>query len=157
MSSWNQIFHDRPISEKRVTIEIGDDNEDGPEAALGRIWVQFRIEDADGLFTIGERSLGFQWFFVYLMLTNYRGRRKETDDNMLYLFDEPASNLHPTAQGMLLKSLGKLSDKAVIIYTTHSHYLIEPAWLGTTSVVANEGSANSQSPRSTRLSGPILK
>lgn len=141
MSSWNQIFHDRPISEKRVTIEIGDDSRDNPNAddTPGKIWVQFRIEDTDGLFAIGERSLGFQWFFVYLMLTNYRGQRKVTDDNMLYLFDEPASNLHPTAQRMLLSSFARLSRKAVIVYTTHSHYLIEPSWLGLTSVVANEG------------------
>lgn len=73
------------------------------------------------------------------MLTTYRGKRKETDRNMLYLFDEPASNLHPTAQRTLLESFVDLSTKGIIVYTTHSHYLIEPAWLGRTSIVANVG------------------
>jgi hypothetical protein len=138
VASWNQIFRDKPISHKRVMIDIGADESSDTEEAE-RLWVQFRIEDTDGLFSIAERSLGLRWFFVYLMLTTYRGRRKPTDENMLYLFDGPASNLHPTAQKTLLASLGELSHKAVIIYTTHSHYLIEPAWLGSTAVVANEG------------------
>ncbi len=137
VASWNQIFGDKLIGQKRVLIEIGNDQDE--MGVPGPIWVEFRIEDTDGLFRIRERSLGFRWFFVYLMLTRYRGRRKETDNNMLYLFDEPASNLHPTAQGMLLHSLSRLSSDAVVIYTTHSHYLIEPAWLGNTSVVANRG------------------
>ena len=51
---------------------------------------------------------------------------------MLFLFDEPASNLHPTAQAALLASLEKLSENAVVIYTTHSHHLINPLWLETT-------------------------
>ncbi|HEY5344371.1 MAG TPA: AAA family ATPase [Solirubrobacteraceae bacterium] len=136
VASWDKIFHDKPLAKKRVTIEIGQDEQ--PEAP-GRIWVEFGIEDTDGFFAIADRSLGFRWFFVYLMLTTYRGQRKETDENMLYLFDEPASNLHPTAQRTLLASFVDLSKKAVIIYTTHSHYLIEPAWLGLTSIVANEG------------------
>ncbi len=139
VASWNQIFRDKPLSQKRVTIEISQDKPSDDGARAGRLWVQFRIEDANELFSIGERSLGFRWFFVYLMLTTYRGRRKDTDENMLYLFDEPASNLHPTAQKTLLASLAELTEKAVVVYTTHSHHLIEPAWLGTTSIVANEG------------------
>jgi hypothetical protein len=143
VSSWNRIFKDKPMSQKNVRIDQGEDAAEGTDALgspnLPRLWVRFRLEDTDGLFSIRERSLGFRWFFVYLMITTYRGRRKGTSRDMLFLFDEPASNLHPTAQRALLSSLGDLSEKAVTIYTTHSHYLIEPAWLGTTFVVANDG------------------
>ena len=138
VSSWNRIFLDRPMAHKRVLIEMGEDPVD-MESELSPLWVQFRLEDSDGIFAIRERSLGFRWFFVYLMLTTYRGTRSATDANMIYLFDEPASNLHPSAQAMLLNSLETLSQKAAIILTTHSHHLIRPAWLGTTSVVSNEG------------------
>ncbi|HST41169.1 MAG TPA: AAA family ATPase [Conexibacter sp.] len=139
--SWNEIFLDKPMSQKRVVIDLGED--DVVKGRNGRLWVQFRVEDTDGLYSIHERSLGFRWFFVYLLLTTYRGQRKDTDVNMLYLFDEPASNLHPSAQRALLASFGKLASSAVIIYTTHSHHLIEPNWLGTTSVVANRGLGDS--------------
>jgi hypothetical protein len=134
ISAWDHIFAAKAITGKQVTVKV---NEAGPDSeAPGRIYVEFGIADADGLFRIAERSVGFRWFFTYLMLTIYRGQRDATE-NMLYLFDEPASNLHPTAQRALLDSLGELSKQAVVVYTTHSHYLIEPAWLGQTSVVAN--------------------
>jgi AAA ATPase domain len=143
VSSWNRIFRDKPMSEKNVRIDLGEDptdevDEEG-EPLGSKLWVRFRLEDSDGLFSVRERSLGFRWFFVYLMITTYRGARKGTPSDMLFLFDEPASNLHPTAQRALLASLSELSKKALIIYTTHSHHLIEPGWLGTTFVVANEG------------------
>lgn len=143
VSSWNRIFRDKPISQKRVVIDWGEEESEGVDE-LGqpkpsKLWVRFRLEDTDGLFSVREKSLGFRWFFVYLMITTYRGRRKESPNDPLFLFDEPASNLHQTAQKALLTSLGELAGKAVIIYTTHSHHLIQPAWLGTTFVVANEG------------------
>lgn len=140
--SWNRIFVDRPIDDKRVLMKIDEGDpetaEDGTSLP-GRISVVFQIEDGDGIFTIRERSLGFRWFFVYLMVTTYRGQNTKNPSDMLFLFDEPASNLHPTAQNALLSSLQTLAEHAGIIYTTHSHHLINPAWLGTTFVVANEG------------------
>jgi AAA ATPase domain len=136
--SWNDIFKDESIAQKQVRIDISEDPSDDPfeDAPL---WIRFRMEDADGLFAISERSLGFRWFFVYLLITTYRGRRKGASSDLLFLFDEPASNLHQTAQRALLSSFGELSNSAVIIYTTHSHHLIDPVWLPTTFVVTNAG------------------
>jgi hypothetical protein len=164
VSSWNSLFADRPMSEKRVVIDIGEDEPDedavedsppddaplvegapvgrtasAPTSSKPRLWVRFRLEDADGLFSVHQRSLGFRWFFVYLMLTTYRGRGMQMERDIVFLFDEPASNLHPKAQSALLASLRELSSEAMIIYTTHSHHLVEPTWLGTTYVVANVG------------------
>jgi len=143
ISSWNRIFKKRPISDKQVRIEIGADETDATdengEALPPPLWIRFRLEDADGPFAVRDRSLGFRWFFVYSLVTTYRGRRKGSSEGMLFLFDEPASNLHSTAQAALLSSIGDLSKQAVVIYTTHSQHLIEPAWLGTTFVVRNKG------------------
>jgi hypothetical protein len=143
VSSWNHIFRDKPMSHKNVRIDVGEDEQSGLDDAgqprPSKLWVRFRLEDTDGLFSVRERSLGFRWFFVYLLITTYRGRRKGSPSDMLFLFDEPASNLHQTAQRALLSSLGELSREAVIIYTTHSHHLIQPMWLGTTFVVTNAG------------------
>ncbi len=106
---------------------------------VGEWYVQFRIVDADGHFQIRERSLGFRWFFVFLLLTTYRGRRKNSPSEVMFLLDEPASNLHATAQQQLLGSLERLSDSSRIIYSTHSHHLINPIWLENTYVVRNLG------------------
>lgn len=110
VSSWNHIFKDKPISQKAVRIDLGEEPQDEADSTTtspsSKLWVRFRIEDSDGHFSIRERSLGFRWFFVYLMITTYCGRRKGSQsDDILFLFDEPASNLHQTAQQALLSSL----------------------------------------------------
>ena len=96
------------------------------------------IVDADGNFKLSERSLGFRWLFVFLLLTQFRGYRKDDDKQVLFLFDEPASNLSQKAQEQLLKSLESIGKKCTIIYTTHSQYLINPRWLENAFIVTND-------------------
>jgi energy-coupling factor transporter ATP-binding protein EcfA2 len=128
--AWNRIFK-RELTGKRVILDVHLDEPD-------RWYVELKIEDTDGLYFLHERSLGFRWFFVFLLLTRYRGLRKNST-SMVYLFDEPASNLHPTAQAQLLKTLEQLADQSTVIYSTHSHHLINPDWLEATYVVRNKG------------------
>lgn len=144
VQAWNEIFPDKLGSDKSVRIKLHveeppESGEEAEEPSQPRVYVEFWLEDRDGPFSIQERSLGFRWFFVYLLMTMYRGRRSGDPGDMLFLFDEPASNLHSTAQSALLKSFEDLSQQASVIYTTHSHHLINPEWLGTTYVVSNEG------------------
>ena len=129
-SAWDEMFDQQP-GPKRVVFTCGVDD-------TGRHFVNLRLEDSDGAYQIRERSLGFRWFFTFLLLTHYRGFRRGQPSNVLFMFDEPASNLHQTAQSQLLKSFAKLSEKRDVIYTTHSHHLINPNWLETAFVVRNE-------------------
>lgn len=136
VASWSRLFDfGNDLRGKRVVVDLVDPQRLEP----GEVAVEFLLEDTDGVFGIHERSLGFRWFFVYLLLTHYRGRRRSGESDMLFLFDEPASNLHPAAQAALLDSLGKLSEHANVIFTTHSHHLINPAWLSSAFVVVNDG------------------
>lgn len=96
--------------------------------------LEIKIVTKDGIFSINERSAGFRWFFAFIMLTRYRLHRK---DRVLFLFDEPAANLHPNAQTQLIRSFELLAQEADIIYSTHSHYLINPLWLESTHIVRN--------------------
>lgn len=58
---------------------------------------------------------------------------------VVFLFDEPASNLHAKAQEELLTSMRGLAEGSnIVIYSTHSHYLINPAWLDKSYIVKNE-------------------
>ena len=130
--AWGKIFH-RQINNKEITINCDKDEQ-------SRYYLEFKLKDSDGVYLISERSLGFRWFFVFLLLTQYRAYRQDTPHNVLFLFDEPASNLHATAQSQLLSSLDKLTErKSKVIYTTHSHHLINPEWLEGAFVVKNEG------------------
>lgn len=47
-------------------------------------------------------------------------------NNAIYLLDEPGSYLHPFALSKLCKKLKSLSEKNIVIYCTHSHYLLNP-------------------------------
>ncbi len=136
-AEWNRIFS-REIKDKEISIAC--DAEDQPAGCKPKLYVEFKIKEADQSYRIKERSLGFRWFFVFFLLTHYRRyRNDQSSKRVLFLFDEPASNLHQTAQQKLLKSLGVLAKTCTVIYTTHSHHLINPEWLEGTYVVRNAG------------------
>lgn len=124
--SWNEIFT-KNIGNKEIKLDHGHDEVDGP-------FLEIYIRDEDDTYKINERSLGFRWFFVYILLTQFRALGKARK-KAFFLFDEPASNLHPAAQSQLLKSFENLPN---VLYTTHSHYLINPKWLESTFIVKNK-------------------
>lgn len=128
MKQWETIFG-RRLKDKRIQVvcEI---------SPAGQIYLQLKLEDGGEVFDINERSTGFRWFFVFILLTHYRGYRNEA---AIFLYDEPASNLHSSAQRHLLDCFAKLPRKFTVIYSTHSHYLINPEWLDNTMVIRNEG------------------
>ena len=98
--------------------------------------VSFKIKTDSGKeFSINERSKGCKWFFSFLIFTEFRKNRTA---NILFLLDEPASNLHSSAQTKILDAIGQLSDKSMVIYSTHSHHMINPVWLSGAYVVINE-------------------
>lgn len=130
-NNWNRIFK-RNVGNKEIIVDIDRD-----EAGLW--YLQFRLKDLNEMFSISERSLGFKWFFAFLLLTQYRGFRQEGNKDVLFLLDEPASNLHPSAQSQLLDSFDNFPENCSIVYTTHSHHMINPNWLEGAFVVKNEG------------------
>jgi AAA15 family ATPase/GTPase len=132
---WNEIFG-RKHAGKRILLTPGveDDGEKSPAA-----FIKVTLEDGPDSFSIEERSLGFKWFFAFLLLTLFRKERKEVHEEILYLLDEPASNLHPSAQKKILETIKDLGEKnSKLIYTTHSHFLINPEWLEGAYIVKNQ-------------------
>jgi len=123
--SWNNIFK-KAVDNKEILLESGKDSKGA--------YLEFYIRDDIDTYRISERSLGFRWFFVYLLFTQFRNKR--LDNPALFLLDEPASNLHASAQKHLLESFKNLDS---VIYTTHSHFMINPEWLESTYIVRNEG------------------
>lgn len=149
---WNEIFGE-DAGKKEVIIEwnvekgrkylkdekryVDDDKHD--------VYVWFEIKDGTRRYKVRDRSLGFRWFFAFLLFTQFRagknGRR-----NVLFLFDEPAANLHAAAQQKLIESFPEIAKNGnMLIYSTHSHYMIDPLWLEQTFIVTNSADSRSKS------------
>lgn len=141
---WNRIFQRAPVAQE-VEFDAHQDSD-------GTAYLELRIKGPDGYYDLSERSLGFRWFFMFLLMTSYRGGPESTQ-KPLFLLDEPASNLHSSAQAELLKSFETLTDSCRLIYTTHSHHLINLRWLDSAFVVKNAalGSLDFQDYVATRM------
>lgn len=127
VDGWARIFG-RPPAAQEVVLAA--------EAEGGSASLELQIKGPDGYYDLSERSLGFRWFFMFLLMTSFHGR-EDAQQRSLFLLDEPASNLHSSAQAELLKSFGNLVDKCYLVYTTHSHHMIDVRWLDSAYVVKN--------------------
>lgn len=140
---WDRIFGRSPVAQE---VELTADDDE-----LGA-YIELKIKGPDGYYDLSERSLGFRWFFMFLLMTSFQGVSKN-GMKPLFLLDEPASNLHSSAQAELLKSFEQLLDKCSLVYTTHSHHLINLKWLDSAYVVKNSalGSLSFTDYLSTRM------
>lgn len=85
-----------------------------------------KVKDKDGTtYSVDERSKGALWYLSFLMKTEFRSKKlRKHFGKPVFLIDEPASNLHSTAQINMINDFKKLAEDTSIIYTTHSQYLI---------------------------------
>ena len=132
-TKWGSISG-TPVNNKEVSLgdSIKKDNE-------GHHYIDIKIKEGSHSYYVSERSLGFRWFFAFLLATQFRKYRRDEVSNTLFLLDEPASNLHQTGQQELLSSLELLTDGSMAMYSTHSHHLINPEWLSGAFIVKNRG------------------
>ncbi len=126
---WNLIFGDAaPVAQAaNIAAQLGPDDS---------VFLELQIKGADGVYDLSERSLGFRWFFMYLLMTSFR-RDAGARSKPVILLDEPASNLHSRAQALLLESFTDLAKHCQLVYATHSHHLINIRWLDGAYVVKN--------------------
>ncbi len=104
-------------------------------------YFQILIRDKDDtMYSVTDRSRGAIWYVSFLMKTEFRRKKMRAEvGRLVYLIDEPASNLHPAAQQNMLKDFTKLAADACVIYTTHSRYLVSPDNMRTTYIVSKTG------------------
>lgn len=129
--AWQTLFKSKG---KEILLKTGVDQNSTPI----RYYLEVRLKEGANHFQIAERSLGFKWFFTFLLFTEFRKMRSTDKGEILFLLDEPASNLHSTAQKKLLDTFENLVTKCKLIYTTHSHHLINPDWLSGAYIVRNK-------------------
>ncbi len=129
LKQWDEIFGNGQKKEVEISWE---------KDAQDRFFIEIKIKQGSDSYAINDRSLGFRWFFSFLIFTAFRRSRKSDPGETLFLLDEPASNLHQRSQQKLLESLNSIVSDCKLIYSTHSHHLINPKWLAGTYIVRNE-------------------
>ena len=68
---------------------------------------------------LNETSAGRRWYFTYYFMKNILSKGD------IFIIDEPAAMLHPSAQRELLRELIELTKRGIkVVYSTHSPYLI---------------------------------
>ena len=128
LDHWNAIFPDSP--RKTISIEYGNES--------NGLYLQIKISEGSSTFYVDERSLGFRWFFGFILFTEFRKAREGENWEYLFLFDEPANNLHEGSQRKLLTLFDSIINKAKIIYSTHSPYILKPEYLLTSFIVKDK-------------------
>lgn len=129
IGSWQNVFQ-RAISAKAIHLSWYIDPEKGELP-----YATFQVTDGGATYNISERSLGFRWFFSFLLFTAFKTKQ---DRSTIFIFDEPAANLHAKAQAELMKSFSRIaSGHNKVIYSTHSHHMINPQWLSGGYIVQN--------------------
>ena len=103
---------------------------------MKRAFLELKIKGPDGYYDLSERSLGFRWFFMFLLMTSFQ-RELNPQSKPTFPVGLALPNLHSSAQAELLKSFEKLLDRCSLVYTTHSHHLINVRWLDSAYVVKN--------------------
>lgn len=128
---WEELFASRG---KKIVIEKGVEK----VAEINYPYLDIKLQEGSDEYFIAERSLGFTWFFSFLLFTEFRKNRVKDRGEILFLIDEPASNLHSTAQSKLLRTFERIVSKSKLLYTTHSHHLINPELLEGAYIVKNK-------------------
>ncbi len=128
-SAWGELF-DAKGKEIRINSKF--------DRIKDKYYLDIKIKENNIQYQVSERSMGFKWFFTFLLFTEFRKNRSSERGEILFLLDEPASNLHSTAQKKLLKTFERLATNCRLIYTTHSHHLIHPDWLSSAYVIRNK-------------------
>lgn len=148
---WNQIFgEDTRGKEVVISFDVVEGESEDSKGHKTKteehdVQIKFRVRDGTRRFNVNDRSLGFRWFFAFMLFTQFRVARSSSRP-MLFLFDEPASNLHAAAQQKLIECFPQIAkNDHTLAYTTHSHYMIEPKWLEQTFIVTNRADAPKKS------------
>lgn len=108
-----EIFRKYYLQDKTISILI--------RSSPSGKWNVLIKDSTKKTYKLTERSPGFQYFFAFIFNKYYLN--ENSNNNSIYLLDEPGKSLHPKGSKDLLRTFNDISDKSQIIYTTHNAFL----------------------------------
>lgn len=133
-SFWKQ----NPHLEVLIDIDKATQRHQNGTTSVAR-YLDIRLRDRRTGYSnnFSQRSSGFQWFFSFLAAFS----EFESHDVLpIVLLDEPALTLHGKAQGDFLRFINeRLAPVSMVLYTTHSPFMIEADHLERVRVVEDRG------------------
>jgi len=99
--------------------------------------IEAAIEDVQNTYDMSRRSDGFKRFMSFLLLVSARERADAMTD-VLYLHDEPEVSLHPSGARYMRDELLRLAQRNVVVYSTHSIFMIDRQLPGRHLIVTKE-------------------
>lgn len=76
-------------------------------------------------YSFEDRSDGFKKFISVLLMLSTKSIADEIGEKDIILIDEPDQSLYPTSARYLRDELLRISEKSIVIYSTHSQYMID--------------------------------
>jgi predicted ATP-dependent endonuclease of OLD family len=93
----------------------------------GKLYLGFYADDGKTMQFPDQRSKGFSWFLAFYLRLSASVFEKDDKLPQFILVDEPGSFLHQKAQQDILQVLEKrIAKNDVVIYSSHSPYMMPP-------------------------------
>ena len=112
---WNEFGLNNSFGEVDLSIDCH------PDSKIVNIQVKEKGQNGDSFYDIEERSMGFQWFFKFVMNISFNPLREK---GILFLIDEPGTFLHESAQATLSKELNSMLHGNYMIFSTHYYSML---------------------------------
>lgn len=112
VKAWAQTIGQKTFS--RITLQ------DHTNPAAAYYDYDIRVEAGSNTFPLQDRSKGVQWFFCFMILTKIKAAR--APNGIVFLLDEPATNLHIDYQARIYDAIKDLASKTgvSVLYATHA-------------------------------------
>lgn len=112
---WNQFNLNKTFGDLDIDILTH------PDSKIIQIQVKEKGQESDNYYSIEDRSMGFQWFFKFVMNISFHPLK---DQGVVFLIDEPGAFLHETAQAILSKELNSMLHENYMIFSTHYYSML---------------------------------
>lgn len=112
---WNQFNLNKTFGDLDIDIDAQ------VESKTISIQVKEKGQGNDNYYSIEDRSMGFQWFFKFVMNISFHPLKEQ---GIVFLIDEPGTFLHETAQAILSKELNSMLHENYMIFSTHYYSML---------------------------------
>ena len=86
--------------------------------------LNIRIQDEENKYDCDQRSDGFKRFISFLLALAAKVKHGELENSVI-IIDEPDTGLHISGQKYLTEELIKMSEKNLVLFSTHSIFMID--------------------------------